>query len=37
VIAHGAGLVLLDWLVLHDPLIPAETVLRWLDWLPVPV
>jgi hypothetical protein len=37
VIAHGAGLVLLDWLVLHDPLIPAETVVRWLDWLPVPV
>ncbi len=37
VVAHGAGLVLLDWLVLHDPLIPPETVLRWLDWLPLPL
>lgn len=37
VIAHGAGLVLLDWLVLHDPVIPPETVVRWLDWLPLPV
>lgn len=34
-VAHGAGLVLLDWLVLHDPLIPPETVVRWLQWLPV--
>jgi hypothetical protein len=34
-IAHGAGLVLLDWLVLHDPVIPPETVLQWLEWLPV--
>ncbi len=27
--------MLLDWLVLHDPLIPPETVLHWLAWLPV--
>ncbi|WP_435335784.1 CPBP family glutamic-type intramembrane protease [Haloarchaeobius sp. TZWWS8] len=37
IVAHGAGLVLLDWLVLHDPLIPPETVVRWLRWLPVPL
>lgn len=35
VVAHGIGLMLLDWLVLHDPLIPPETVLHWLAWLPV--
>lgn len=37
VVAHGAGLVLLDWLVIHDPLIPTDTVLGWLRWLPLPV
>lgn len=37
VIAHGGGLVLLDWLVLSDPLIPAETILKWLSWLPIPL
>ncbi|WP_439028704.1 CPBP family glutamic-type intramembrane protease [Haloarchaeobius sp. DT45] len=37
IVAHGAGLVLLDWLVLHDPLIPTETVLGWLRVLPVPM
>jgi hypothetical protein len=37
VVAHGTGLALLDWLVLHDPLIPTQTVLSWLRWLPVPV
>lgn len=37
VIAHGMGLALLDWLVLHEPLIPAETVLGWLRWLPLPL
>ncbi len=36
-IAHGAGLVLLDWLVLHDPLFSPTPVLRALDWLPVPL
>jgi membrane protease YdiL (CAAX protease family) len=34
-VAHGAGLVLLDWLVLHDPVVPPGTVVRWLQWLPV--
>ena len=37
VIAHGFGLVLLDWLVLHDPIISPETTLRWLSWVPVPL
>ena len=37
VIAHGAGLVLLDWLVLHDPLLEPTQVLSWLSWLPVPL
>ncbi|RBI64580.1 CPBP family intramembrane metalloprotease [halophilic archaeon] len=37
VVAHGLGLVLLDWLVLHEPLIAPETVVDWLQWLPVPL
>ena len=37
VVAHGAGLVFLDWLVIHDPVIPTDTVLEWLRWLPIPV
>ena len=37
VIAHGAGLVLLDWLVLHDPLFDPTSVLRYVEWLPVPL
>ncbi|MFB6169959.1 MAG: CPBP family intramembrane glutamic endopeptidase [Haloarculaceae archaeon] len=37
VVAHGAGLALLDWLVLHPPLFPPEQVLGWLSWLPVPL
>jgi len=37
VVAHGAGLVFLDWLVIHDPIIATETVLGWLRWLPLPV
>ena len=37
VIAHGAGLVLLDWLVLHDPLFDPGPVLSLLEWLPVPL
>ncbi|WP_435361515.1 CPBP family glutamic-type intramembrane protease [Haloarchaeobius sp. DFWS5] len=37
IVAHGAGLVLLDWLVLHEPLIPPETVVSWLRWLPIPL
>jgi asparagine N-glycosylation enzyme membrane subunit Stt3 len=37
VVAHGLGLTLLDWLVLHDPVLPPETVLSWLRWLPIPL
>jgi hypothetical protein len=37
IVAHGFGLVLLDWLVMHDPVIPTATVLSWLSWLPVPL
>lgn len=37
VVAHGCGLVLLDWLVLHEPLLPPGTVLRWLSWVPIPL
>ena len=37
IVAHGLGLALLDWLVLHEPLIPTATVVEWLSWLPVSV
>ena len=37
VVAHGAGLVLLDWLVLHDPLFDPTPFLRFLEWLPIPL
>lgn len=37
VVAHGFGLALLDWLVLHEPIIPTATVVRWLSWLPLPL
>ena len=37
VVAHGLGLTLLDWLVLHDPLVPPEVILDGLQWLPVPL
>jgi len=37
VVAHGLGLALLDWLVLHPPLFEAAAVLRWLSWLPIPL
>ncbi|SFR37619.1 CAAX protease self-immunity [Halogeometricum limi] len=37
IVAHGLGLGLLDWLVMHDPLIPPQTVLGWLRWLPIPL
>lgn len=37
VVAHGGGLVLLDWLVLHDPLFDPTVMVRLLEWLPVPV
>ncbi|MCU4750495.1 CPBP family intramembrane metalloprotease [Halobacteria archaeon AArc-curdl1] len=37
VIAHGAGLVLLDWLVLREPLFEPTAALRALEWLPIPL
>ena len=37
VVAHGGGLALLDWLVLHDPILPSRAVLQALSWLPVPL
>jgi hypothetical protein len=37
VIAHGAGLVLLDWLVLHDPLFDPAGFLEHLEWFPIPI
>jgi len=37
VVAHGVGLGLLDWLVLHPPLLAPERVVRWLQWLPIPL
>lgn len=37
VVAHGFGLILLDWLVLHDPVVPPEYVLRLLSWVPIPL
>ncbi|MFB6118387.1 CPBP family intramembrane glutamic endopeptidase [Halosegnis sp.] len=37
VVAHGGGLALLDWLVLHEPLVAPERVLEWLSWLPLPL
>lgn len=37
VVAHGAGLILLDWLVLHPPLIDSGRVMSWLSWLPIPL
>jgi len=37
VVAHGLGLALLDWLVLHEPVLPPDAVVRWLSWLGVPL
>ncbi|MFB6252251.1 MAG: type II CAAX prenyl endopeptidase Rce1 family protein [Halobellus sp.] len=37
IVAHGLGLTLLDWLALHEPVIPPEAVLDALRWLPVPL
>lgn len=36
-IAHGGGLILLDWLVLRDPVIDPDLVLRFLSWVPIPL
>ena len=37
VVAHGLGLALLDWLVLHAPLFAPTRVTEWLSWLPIPL
>ncbi|ESS07580.1 MAG: CAAX protease self-immunity [uncultured archaeon A07HB70] len=37
VVAHGLGLVFLDWLVLHPPVLPPARVVGALRWLPVPL
>ena len=37
IVAHGGGFVLLDWLVLHEPVLPPEAVSEALRWLPVPL
>jgi membrane protease YdiL (CAAX protease family) len=37
IVAHGLGLILLDWLVLHPPLFPPGQVLDWLSFLPIPL
>lgn len=37
IVAHGFGLILLDWLVLHPPLVPPEDVVAALQWLPIPI
>ena len=37
IVAHGLGLLLLDWLVLHPPLLPPDRVVEWLSWLPIPL
>jgi len=37
VVAHGGGLVLLDWLVLHEPVFDPLLVMQLLEWLPVPL
>jgi hypothetical protein len=37
IVAHGLGLALLDWLVLHPPLFSIDQIHRWLSWLPVPL
>ncbi|PGF17400.1 CPBP family intramembrane metalloprotease [Natrinema sp. CBA1119] len=37
VVAHGGGLVLLDWLVIHDPLFDPNRLIRFLEWAPIPL
>lgn len=37
VVAHGLGLALLDWLVLHPPVIASARVLSALRWVPLPL
>lgn len=37
IVAHGGGFALLDWLVLHDPVLSPTVVAKALGWLPVPL
>lgn len=37
IVAHGGGFVLLDWLVLHEPVMPSNMVLEFFQWLPLPL
>ncbi|PSP76873.1 CPBP family intramembrane metalloprotease [Halobacteriales archaeon QS_3_64_16] len=37
IVAHGLGLALLDWLVLHPPLFAPDRVAEWLSWLSIPL
>lgn len=37
IVAHGLGLVLLDWLVLRPPLLAPARVVGWFAWVPIPV
>jgi hypothetical protein len=37
IVAHGLGLALLDWLVLHPPLFPPDRVVEWFSFLPIPL
>jgi hypothetical protein len=37
VVAHAGGFVVLDYLVLHEPILPPQQVLEWLSWVPVPL
>lgn len=37
IVAHGGGFALLDWLVLHEPIVPPTAVLEALNWLPIPL
>lgn len=37
VVAHGGGLILLDWLVLHDPVLSPAILLRIGAWFSIPL
>ncbi len=35
--AHAVGLLVLEWLTIHPPLLPPEQVAEALQWLPIPI
>jgi membrane protease YdiL (CAAX protease family) len=37
IVAHATGILVLEWLTLHPPLLPPEQVADALQWLPIPV